>query len=603
MAEVSEKRKRAIEWAEEVVSYVDNDPRPIVKCKESRPITDIKDLLVSTTELFGDNVAYWQKWDRKGEFEPITYKETLADVNGIGTWMMDKGLTGKRVAVIGPNCYQWCSTYLAVTGGIGCIVPLDKELGPEELKNQLQRSEASAVVFDKRHLDVFKAIKDEGETQVEILVNFDAEEEEDGVYAWKQIKEEGKKLIEAGNEDYINAEVDNEVMSILIFTSGTMGKPKGVMLSQRNVCSELMIAPTTFELRPDDVYLSFLPLHHTYECTCCFLMAIYKGSAVAFCQGLKYITKNLKEVRPTMMLAVPALYEKLYHTIWKNARKSGKEKALQNALRINRITKKVGIDLGAKLFKDIRDVFGGRMKTLICGGAKIDPQILDGLREFGFNTLQGYGLTEAAPMGAFNPQDAPNSRSVGVPFPGQDIKAINANEEGIGEICIKGPNIMLGYFDDPEETAKVLDEEGWFHTGDLGYVDEQGYAYLTGRAKNVIITKNGKNVYPEEIEYQLNLLDYVQESFVFEGAKTRGDEGDTMIVASIKIDPEEMAEVLGENYTDEDVMKELWKEVDKINDAAPGYRQIRKVILRKSDFIHNTSSKLMRMIEENKAEE
>ena len=601
MAEVSEKRKRAIEWAEEVVSYVDNDPRPIVKCKESRPITDIKDLLVSTTELFGDNVAYWQKWDRKGEFEPITYKETLADVNGIGTWMMDKGLTGKRVAVIGPNCYQWCSTYLAVTGGIGCIVPLDKELSAEELKNQLQRSEASAVVFDKRHLDVFKAIKDEGETQVEILVNFDADEEKDGVYAWKQIKEEGKKLIEAGNEDYINAEVDNEVMSILIFTSGTMGKPKGVMLSQRNVCAELMIAPTTFELRPDDVYLSFLPLHHTYECTCCFLMAIYKGSAVAFCQGLKYITKNLKEVRPTMMLAVPALYEKLYHTIWKNARKSGKEKALKNALRINRITKKVGIDLGAKLFKDIRDVFGGRMKTLICGGAKIDPQILDGLREFGFNTLQGYGLTEAAPMGAFNPQDAPNSRSVGVPFPGQDIKTINNNEEGIGEICIKGPNIMLGYFDDPEETAKVLDEDGWFHTGDLGYVDIDGYAYLTGRAKNVIITKNGKNVYPEEIEYQLNLIDFVQESFVFEDAKTRGD--DTMIVASIKIDPEEMAEVLGEDYTDEDVKKELWKEVDKINDEAPGYRQIRKVILRKSDFIHNTSSKLMRMIEENKAEE
>ena len=601
MAEVSEKRKRAIEWAEEVVSYVDNDPRPIVKCKESRPITDIKDLLVSTTELFGDNVAYWQKWDRKGEFEPITYKETLADVNGIGTWMMDKGLTGKRVAVIGPNCYQWCSTYLAVTGGIGCIVPLDKELNAEELKNQLQRSEASAVVFDKKHLDVFKAIKDGGETQLEILVNFDAEEEKDGVYAWKQIKEEGKKLIEAGNEDYINAEVDNEVMSILIFTSGTMGKPKGVMLSQRNVCSELMIAPTTFELRPDDVYLSFLPLHHTYECTCCFLMAIYKGSAVAFCQGLKYITKNLKEVRPTMMLAVPALYEKLYHTIWKNARKSGKEKALRNAIRINRVTKKVGIDLGAKLFKDIRDVFGGRMKTLICGGAKIDPQILDGLREFGFNTLQGYGLTEAAPMGAFNPQDAPNSRSVGVPFPGQDIKTINANEEGIGEICIKGPNIMLGYFDDPEETAKVLDEEGWFHTGDLGYVDEQGYAYLTGRAKNVIITKNGKNVYPEEIEYQLNLIDYVQESFVFEDAKATGD--DTRIVASIKIDPEEMAEVLGENYTDEDVKAELWKEVDKINDAAPGYRQIRKVILRKTDFIHNTSSKLMRMVEENNAEE
>ena len=601
MADVSDKRKRALAWAEEVVSYVDNDPRPIVKCKESRPITDIKDLLVSSTELYGDNVAYLQKWDKRGEYEPITYKETLADVNGIGTWMMDKGLTGKRVAVIGPNCYQWCSTYLAVTGGIGCIVPLDKELSAEELKNQIQRSKVSAVVFDSKHQDVFKSIKADGDTDLEVLVNFDADEESDGVYAWKQMKEEGKKLVEAGNLDYVNAEVDNEVMSILIFTSGTMGKPKGVMLSQRNVCAELMIAPTTFDLRQDDIYLSFLPLHHTYECTCCFLMALYKGSAVAFCQGLTYITKNLKEVRPTMMLGVPALYEKLYQRIWKGVRKQGKEKTLQRAIKINNVTKKFHVDLGATFFKDIRDVFGGRMRTLICGGAKIDPQILDGLREFGFNALQGYGLTEAAPMGAFNPQDAPNSRSIGVPFPGQDIKAIDVDEEGIGEICIKGPNIMLGYYEDPEETAKVLDEDGWFHTGDLGYVDIDGYAYLTGRAKNVIVTTKGKNVYPEEIEYQLNLINFVEESFVFENPETAGV--DTQIVASVKIDQEEMAELLGPDFTDEDVMRELWKEVDSINEAAPIYRRIKKVILRKTDFIHNTSSKLMRMVEANKAEE
>ena len=601
MADVSDKRKRALAWAEEVVSYVDNDPRPIVKCKESRPITDIKDLLVSSTELYGDNVAYLQKWDKRGEYEPITYKETLADVNGIGTWMMDKGLTGKRVAVIGPNCYQWCSTYLAVTGGIGCIVPLDKELSAEELKNQIQRSKVSAVVFDSKHQDVFKSIKADGDTDLEVLVNFDTDEESDGVYAWKQMKEEGKKLVEAGNLDYVNAEVDNEVMSILIFTSGTMGKPKGVMLSQRNVCAELMIAPTTFDLRQDDIYLSFLPLHHTYECTCCFLMALYKGSAVAFCQGLTYITKNLKEVRPTMMLGVPALYEKLYQRIWKGVRKQGKEKTLQRAIKINNVTKKFHVDLGATFFKDIRDVFGGRMRTLICGGAKIDPQILDGLREFGFNALQGYGLTEAAPMGAFNPQDAPNSRSIGVPFPGQDIKAIDVDEEGIGEICIKGPNIMLGYYEDPEETAKVLDEDGWFHTGDLGYVDIDGYAYLTGRAKNVIVTTKGKNVYPEEIEYQLNLINFVEESFVFENPETAGV--DTQIVASVKIDQEEMAELLGPDFTDEDVMREIWKEVDKINEEAPVYRRIKKVILRKTDFIHNTSSKLMRMVEANKAEE
>ncbi|MCQ2545383.1 MAG: AMP-binding protein [Clostridia bacterium] len=598
--EMTESRKKAIAWAEEIVSYVDNDPRPIVKCRESRPITDVKDLLESSAELYGDNVAYMQKWNPKGEFETITYKEVLADVQGYGTWLMSKGLDGKKVAVIGPNCYQWCSTYLA-TCGFGCIVPLDKELNPEELKNQIQRSEASAVVFDRKHLDVFKQMKADGDTPLEVLVNMDADEDTDGVFAWKTAIEEGKKLVAEGHREYIEHEVDNDVMSILIFTSGTTGKPKGVMLSQKNVCAELMIAPTTFELRQDDIFLSFLPLHHTYECTCCFLMAIYKGSAVAFCQGLKYITKNMKEVRPTMMLAVPALYEKLFHTIWKNVRKQGKEKLLKNVIKVNRVTKKVGLDLGNKFFGEIRDIFGGRMKTLICGGAKIDPEILDGLQDFGFNALQGYGLTEAAPMGAFNPQDAPNSRSVGIPFPGQEIKVINENEEGIGEICIKGPNLMLGYYKDPEATAKVLDEEGWFHTGDLGYIAADGYTYLTGRAKNVIITKNGKNVYPEELEYLLGLIPFVEESFVFEDTKATGK--DTLIVASIKTDKEELAEVLGDEYTEEDVMKLIWEEVDKINADAPAYRMIKKVIHRKRDFVHNTSSKLIRFNEDNKAEE
>lgn len=601
MAKMSKNRQKAVEWAKEIVSYVDNDPRPIVKCKESRPITDIKDLLVSSTALYGDNVAYLQKWDPKGEFEPITYKEVLADVNGFGTWMLKKGLKDKRIAVIGPNCYQWCSTYLAVTGGVGCIVPLDKELNADELKNQIERSDASAVVFDKKHQHVFKQIKADGDTKLDILVSFDTVEDDDKVYSWKHAIEEGKKLVEEGDIEYVNAEVDNDIMSILIFTSGTTGKPKGVMLSQKNVCAELMIAPTTFDLMEEDCYLSFLPLHHTYECTCCFLMAMYKGSSVAFCQGLKYITKNLKEVRPTMMLAVPALYEKLYYTIWKNVRKQGKEKALKRAISINRKTKKIGLDLSNKLFADIKAVFGGRMKTLICGGAKIDPDILDGLLDFGFNALQGYGLTEAAPMGAFNPQDAPNSRSVGVPFPGQQIKAININEEGIGEICIKGPNLMLGYFDDPEETAKVIDKEGWFHTGDLGYVDKDGYAYLTGRAKNVIITKNGKNVYPEEQEYLLGLVDFIQESFVFEDEKASG--GDTTIVASIRVDGGEIEEILGEDYSDEQIKELIWQEVDKINNNAPPYRKIKKVILRKNDFIHNTSSKLIRMAAENKTEE
>ncbi|MDD6191122.1 MAG: AMP-binding protein [Firmicutes bacterium] len=601
MSDAFEKRKKAQEWALKVVEGVNNDPRPFVKCKESRPITDIKDLLNSSGELFADNIMYLQKWNPKGEYEPITYREGLADVNGLGTSLFAKGLKGKRVAVIGPNCYQWCSTYLAVTAGGGCIVPLDKELSPEELKNQIIRSEASAVVFDRKYSDIFIDMKESGDTGLEVLVSFDEGSEEKGVLAWKSLVNEGKELVDKGERAFLDAEVDNEAMSILIFTSGTTGKPKGVMLSQKNVCAELMIAPTIFTLEEEDRYLSFLPLHHTYECTCCFLMAIYKGSSVAFCQGLKYITKNLKETRPTMMLGVPALYEKLYRTIWKNVRKQGKEKLLRKVISVNRITKKIGIDLGDRFFGEIRGIFGGRMKTLICGGAKIDPEILDGLRDFGFNALQGYGLTEAAPMGAFNPQDAPNSRSVGVPFPGQEIKTINNNEEGIGEICIRGENLMMGYFKDPEETAKVIDSDGWFHTGDLGYVDNDGYAYLTGRAKNVIITKNGKNVYPEELEYQLGLVPFVAESFVFEDDNAAGN--DTVIVASVKVDEEEIRELAGDGCSDDDIKKLIWEEVDKINEKSPAYRQIRKVLLRKKDFIHNTSSKLIRFAKENKVEE
>lgn len=596
-----DKRKKARQWAEEIVSYVDNDPRPVVKCKESRTITDLKDLLVSSAELYGDNIAYLQKWDPKGEFQETTYRQALEDVNGLGTALLARGLGGKRVAVIGENCYQWCSTYLAVTGGVGCIVPLDKELSADELKEQIKRAEVSCVVFAKKHEAVFRQIRDDGDTPLEFLVSFNAEEEKDGVLSWRGLIEEGGRMIGCGDRSYIDAEVDNEAMSILIFTSGTTGKAKGVMLCQKNICAELMIAPTTFELREDDRYMSFLPLHHTYECTCCFLMAIYKGSSVGFCQGLKYITKNLKELRPTMMLGVPALYEKLYSSIWKNVRKQGKEKILRRVIKINRKTKKIGIDLGNIFFKQIRDIFGGRMKTLICGGAKINPEILDGLHDFGFNALQGYGLTEAAPMGAFNPQDAPNSRSIGIPFPGQSIKTINVNEEGIGEICIKGPNIMMGYYQQPEETAKAIDEEGWFHTGDLGYIDDDGYAYLTGRQKNVIITKNGKNVYPEELEYQISNIDFVEESFVF-GQESSID-SDVVITASVKVDEDAVREILGEGCSDDDTRKLIWSEIDAINEAAPLYRKIRKVILRKSAFVKNTSQKIIRFAEENKKEE
>ena len=596
----SDKQIRAAQWAEATVEKVNSDKRPYVKCKKSRPVTDLKNMLETSAELYGDNIAFLQKFEKNEPYTEIKYRQVLEDVNALGTSLIARGMKDKKIAVIGENCYQWAVSYLAAACGTGVIVPLDKELNAEELKNQVMRAEVSCVIFAAKHEDTFKKIKADGDTPLSLLVNFSTVEDNDGVPGLTQLIDEGKRLIDEGNRDFLDAEIDNEVMGILLFTSGTTGKAKGVMLSHKNIVTELMVAPTIFDLTEEDRYLSVLPLHHTYECTCCFLMALYKGSSVAFCEGLKYITKNLKEVRPTMMLGVPALYEKLYSTIWKNIRKQGKEKLLKRMISINNKTRKIGIDMSKVLFKQILDVFGGRMKTMICGGAAINPEILDGIRDFGINALQGYGLTECAPMGAFNPQDCPNSASVGVPFPGLEIKMINANEEGIGEICVKGDHVMLGYYQMPEETAKVLDEEGWFHTGDLGYIDDKGYTYLTGRQKNVIITKNGKNVYPEELEYLLSNISFVEESFVFGQELDSGS--DITIVASIKIDKETAEELLGSGYTDDELKKLIWKEVDAINEDAPFYRKIKKVLIRKTDFVKNTSQKIIRFAPENKLE-
>lgn len=598
--ELSKKQLEAIEWSKQTVEKVNTDTRHFVKCKESRPITDIKNMLETSAELFADNVAFLQKYSHKEPYTEIKYSQVMEDVNGLGTALIARGLKGRRIAVIGDNCYQWAVSYLAAVCGTGVVVPLDRELNAEELKNQIIRAEVSGVLFAKKHETVFRQIKEDGDTPLKVLVNFNATEEDGEVLSLMQLIEEGKQLIKDGSRDFLDAKIVYDEMGILLFTSGTTGKAKGVMLSHKNIVTELMVAPTIFTLNPWDRYLSILPLHHTYECTCGFLMALYKGSSVAYCEGLKYITKNLKEAQPTMMLGVPALYEKLYSTIWKNIRKQGKEKLLKRLIKVNNVTKKIGIDMGKVLFKQILEVFGGRMKTMICGGAAINPDILNGIRDFGINALQGYGLTECAPMGAFNPEDCPNARSVGVPFPGLEIKTINHNEEGIGEICVRGDHVMMGYYQMPEETAAVLDEDGWFHTGDLGYIDKEGYTYLTGRKKNVIITKNGKNVYPEELEYLVSNIGFVEESFVFSHDSERAD--DTIIAASVKVDKEAVSEILGTEYTDEDVKKLLWGEIDKINEDAPPYRKVKKLILRKTDFVKNTSQKIVRFAEENKKE-
>ena len=592
-------READMKAAEEIVAQINASASPAVKYKDSRPITDVRHMIRTSAQLYGDHTAFYQKEVKGGEYKQISYTEMLDMVNGLGTALIQAGMKGKRIAVIGDNCCQWAISYLAALCGTGIVVPLDKELNPLELKQLVVQAEVSCVIFSGRFEDTFKNMKYRGDTVIKMLVNMDADEDTDDVLAWKPLVKKGLELLAGGDREFVDAQINKDEMSVILFTSGTTGVSKGVMLSHWNLAANLMVSPTVLQVNDWDIFFSVLPIHHTYECTCGFLMPIYKGAAIAYCEGLKYITKNLEEVRPTMFLGVPLIFESMYKKIWKNVRKMGKEKMLKRVLKLNRKTRKIGIDLGNLFLKDIRAVFGGRMRLMICGGAAINPEILEGIQDFGIQALQGYGLTECAPLGALNPDTTPKATSIGVPFPACEMKVEEPNEEGIGELCLKGANIMLGYYNMPEATAAVV-RDGWFHTGDLGYMDEEGYAYITGRKKNVIITKNGKNVYPEELEYYLSNIPYVQESFVF--GQDSDDGEDTTIVASIKLDEEELAETLGKDYDLSAAETLLWVEVDKINDMTPFFKKIKKIIIRKEEFEKNTAKKIIRYADSNREE-
>ena len=590
--------------AEAVVEALNTSSDPYVVYKTSRPITDLKHMLNTSVELYGDNVAFRQRFEKDKPFREITYREALDTVNGLGTALIAHGLKGKRISVIGENCYQWATSYLAAVCGTGVVVPLDKELSAEELKQLIIEADVSAVLFAKKYEKMLSEMMASGDTGLEMLVNFSpADECGEGVFSWESLVEEGKKLVESGDRSFIDAEIYADEMSVLLFTSGTTGIAKGVMLSHRNICEDLMSAPTILNVNTWDIFFSVLPVHHTYECTCGFLMPLYKGASIAYCEGLKYIVKNLAEVQPTMILAVPLIFESLYNNIMKNVRKQGKEGLVRKVLALNKVTKKVGLDLNKLLLKDILKVFGGRMRVLISGGAAIDPAILQFFNDLGFISVQGYGLTECAPMAALNPDRHKYMRnsSVGHLLPGMEVKIEDKNEDGIGEICVKGPNVMLGYYNMPEETAKVI-KDGWFHTGDLGYVDDEEFIYITGRKKNVIITANGKNVFPEELEYYLGRSTMVSESMVWAQEDESGQ--DTVIVATIKPDMEEVEAAIGKDAAGDadQVEKLLWTEVDKINENLPFFKKIKKITVRREEFEKTTGKKIKRFVESNKAE-
>ncbi len=613
----SKMKERDMAYAQYLSDAIVNSPDPNVYYRESRPIMDIKDLFATSAsdQLYGNNPLFYQKWNHKAPYTRITYKEAFDMTNALGTALIHRGFQGQRITVTGANCCQWAMSYLAVIGGVGVVVPLDRELNETQIEGLLQDAEVTlAVLKGKKQRQIFKSILEKGTTKLQLLVDMDAEKEEEGILSWKRLVDEGFDLMAKGDRRYLDAQIDAQELAEILYTSGTTGASKGIMLSHKNLITDIMVSPTVLKVNDWDVFYSVLPLHHTYECTCGFLVPLYKGAAIAYCEGLKYLAKNLTEAKPTMFLAVPAIFEALYKKIWKTVEKQGKGDALRRAIRINNRLKKLHIDLSKKLFKDIHETLGGRLRLLIVGGAAINPEVLEGFMDLGIIALQGYGLSECAPMGALSPDKAPKAASVGKAFPTCQIRIVNPDENGIGEIWLSGGNIMMGYFKNPELTEQSI-TDGWFHTGDLGYLDEEGYLYITGRLKNVIITKNGKNIFPEELEYYLSNSPYIAESMVFEGEEKTGE--DTLVVATIMPDMEEIREALAahkldeealgivstdpqEALTEEVIQKLIWAEVDKVNEEQPMFKRIKKVIVKKNPFVHNTSNKLVRFVPENK---
>ena len=586
--------------AENYISRIRSSRSSIKIEKPGRPIGDLKYMLETSAEIYGDRPAFWQKFEKGGEYIPISYNHTLSDVNALGTALLSRGMKGKKIGVIGENSYFWAISYLAVVCGVGVVVPLDKELDKEELTQLIDEAEVSAVLLSGKYREIFSDISARENCSIEFLIDISAGKSEGRILGFDDVIEEGSRLIAMGNRDFIDAKIDRHELNILLFTSGTTGVAKGVMLSHWNICADLMSLSVTLTSWEDDIYFSLLPLHHTYECTCGMLGALYKGSSVAYCEGLKYVQKNMQEIRPTVFLGVPLIFETLYNSILKAAAKTGKGNALQTVTRANRYTSKLGIDLSKAFLKEIKKAFGGRMKFLVCGGAAGRPDILDFFCDMGFTCVQGYGLTECAPLVAVSPgkRRLIRNESVGHPLELIDAKIINLNDEGVGEICIKGENIMLGYYNKPEETAKCL-IDGWFHTGDLGYIDRHGYIYITGRQKNVIITDNGKNVYPEELENYLLGSQFISECMVWARDDERGH--NSSIVATVRVDKEALTEELGDDAEDiEAVLKLLGREVDRINAPQPLFKRINEVLLREAEFDKTTAMKIRRFSESNK---
>ena len=543
-------------------------------------ITDLKDMLKKSGQKYGKNIAYKIRVE-EGNYKIYTHEQVRNMVDGLGTALIDMGLKDKRIAVIGENRYEWEIAYLSIVCGTGIVVPLDKSLPENELESLLKRSEVEAIICSEKYVDTLKKIRNQ---KLKYIISMDLEKTDEEIISQKELIEKGMKLVERGDKRFTEAKIDNEKMSIMLFTSGTTSLSKAVALSHKNICSNLMDISSTLDVNSNDIFLSFLPLHHVFECTVGFLFSLYIGAQTVFCDGIRHIPDNLKEYKVSVMASVPAIYERLFKIVRKQIEKSGE---LEQILAKEEKNKNDTIEKKKEIFKDIHNMFGGNIKLFISGAASLDAKIEEKFRNLGFNIVQGYGLTETSPIVAVGNNKYHKIGSIGKAVPSVKAKLLNVNEHGIGELAVKGPNVMIEYYNNKEATNKVL-KNGWFSTGDLARIDEEGYIFICGRKKNVIVLKNGKNIYPEEMESLINKEDGIDESFIF-GKPISDDPTNIKIYVKVVYNKEFFA-----GMSKEEITKEINKKISAINKVMPRYKAIRGTIISDEPLIKTTTNKIKR---------
>lgn len=559
----------------------------------------IKEAFLNSLEKYPSRPCILEKPNHKEPYQTKTYKEFGEDVFGLGTALMDiLNLTDKRVVIIGETQYEWYVSYMAMLCGVGIAVPVDRELPAHELENVVKRAKATAIIYSSKvegTINKIKANLPNVEYYIEMKSNKPFDGKETGLHSLIDL---GKAMIKSGNTKLEKAEINPDEFKILFFTSGTSAESKGVMLCNRNLAENINAAKAYVKIYPTDRLFSVLPLHHCYESTIGFLFPIAMGSSIAVCEGLKYIVPNIQESKPTAMLAVPLLVESLYKKINEKIAKSKKDKMVNIMMSLTNKLKVIGIDVKRKVFKEILENLGGNLRIVVSAAAPIDEKVGKWLEGIGIIFLQGYGLTETAPIAALTPDYNPMIGSVGKPIVQADIKILNPNENGEGEILIKSPTLMLGYYEDETKTKEVIDEEGYFNSGDVGYINENGFIYITGRSKNVIVTQNGKNIYPEEIEKLLEDIQEIKEVMVYgktpegEIAKKK-DAKELIITAKVVPNFEKIKEIHGD-ISDDEIYNIIWEQIKQVNKKLTPYKAVKILEIKKEAFEKTSTMKIKR---------